>query len=226
MHGKAERKWSQTTRRTRHLDRQKRKIRNRFDSLTHIKVYLNVLPLFLQQRMKPLTVKNKRERASKMKKEKPFQPTKNSPWTILRPLYAAPISTSINPNTLSTSHYWWIDTPINQIWQRTNFEWQSTTEHDQRAKMDRFFWFFSTAIQRHYQGTTSIIANYNTFLMNIEKESKEKMVRPWRKSKKGSARHSPLDAHSKAKDSDSFLYEDSVKINPRTTDTCVIAIRL
>ena len=45
---------------------------------------------------------------------------KNSPWTILRPLYTAPISTSINPNTLSTSHYWWIDTPINQMGQTTN----------------------------------------------------------------------------------------------------------
>ena len=58
-----------------------------------------------------------------LEKEKPVQPTKNSPWppwTILRPLFTAPISTSINPNTLSTSNDHFIDTPINQMGQRPN----------------------------------------------------------------------------------------------------------
>ena len=109
--------------------------------------------------------------------------------------------------------------------QHSLIEWQSTTRTVERAKMDRFFWFFSTVIQRHYGNTTTTITLFIEFLMNSAKESKEKMVRPWRKSKKGSARLSPVDAPSQAKDPSLFLYEYSAKSNPRTTDTCVIAIR-
>ena len=62
----------------------------------------------------------------------------------------------------------------------------------------------------------------NGYSERIERKHGQKVT----KMKKGGARHSPSDALSQATGPDSFLYEYSMHIDTRTTDTSVIAIRL
>ena len=73
--------------------------------------------------------------------------------------------------------------------------------------------------------------HYLHWLMRrIPNESSERIKRKdgetMTKIEKGNARLSPVDTHSQVADPDSFLYQYSVKSYPRTTDTCVISIRL
>ena len=105
-------------------------------------------------------------------------------------------------------------------------EWQSTTEDCRKGEYGRTLLII---FDGHPKPQFRI--HYLHWLMRrIPNESSERIKRKdgetMTKIEKGNARLSPVDTHSQVADPDSFLYQYSVKSYPRTTDTCVIAIRL
>ena len=130
-------------------------IRNQYAWSVPIQDHHDVLTWMLH-RYVPLKGKNKREMKSYWQKEKPAKTTRNSP----RPLHVIPTKEILLPNTLNTSNIQYIKASINQNSQRPNIRSSNDSRRRktvERAKIDGFFEFFSTVIQRYYRKPTTTI---------------------------------------------------------------------
>ena len=139
-----------------------------------------------------------------------------------------PNQTDPRPKHLSTSNIRKRKASINQKGTKTQhllIGWQSTTEDRRKCENERTLLVFFGG---HPKPLPKKKHNHHVPLHCIPNGSSERIKRKYVETmtkiekKKGAT---PLDVPSQAKDPDSFLYEDSAKMNTRKTDTCVISIR-
>ena len=114
--------------------------------------------------------------------------------TAKRPKTRLDRFTPPQPNRSSSQTHWVPPTFDKETRQSTKLEEEPIHSHQKLAddampdtgKNDGLFWFFPTAIGSPKPNPTTPISSFIVLLRDLAKESKENMVRPWRKSKKGS----------------------------------------